>query len=456
MHTLNEFGHKFQIKVLSALFKDKQFAARLYDSYEPSYFESDSIKWLLKKYFNYFIEYKDTPTLEYFKSEMVKVTDETFKGELVNNLRDAWQNLNATDLEYTKKSVQEFCQNQAVKQAILKSVDLLQAGKMDEIKTLIDAAMRKGRENKTGLNYKEEVDRRYTEMERNPISTGWPAVDDLFQGGIAAGNLGVIIAPSGIGKTWILAHLGATAIAAGKTVLHYTLELDDDYVARRYDAILTGIGMENLEHHVDKIKVKMGKIEGQLHIFRYAEKSLSIVGLNAHIQNMTLMGMKPDMVIVDYADLMKLDTLYSREDLALKALYQELRGLSYEIDAPIWTASQTNRSGASDNVVEADSISDSYGKVMTADFIFSLSRKGHDKANNTARMNIIKNRYGSDGIVFPCDFNTNNGQIKVHDDRTTVGKELIQNMDDQKAYLGNRYDQLYPKNPGGKALDGVL
>lgn len=456
MQTLGDFGHTFQTKVLSALFRDKEFAARLYDSYEPNFFESESVRWLVKHYFSYFIEYKEIPTLDYFKAEMIKVTDDTFKSELVSNLRVAWNNLNSTDLDYVKKSTTEFCQNQAIKEAIIKSVDLLKAGKIDEIKVLIDIAMRKGRVTDTGLNYKVEVDRRYLETTRNTIGTGWPVIDDLFQGGLASGNLGVVVAPAGIGKTWVLAHLGGAAISAGKTVFHYTLELDDDYVGRRYDAILTGIGMNSLEHHVDLIKAKMGKIEGELHIFRYPPRKLSVVGLNAHIQTMTLMGIKPDMIIIDYADLMKVDSIYSRDDLALKALYEDLRALSYEVDAGIWTASQTNREGSKESVVEADSISDSYGKVMTADFVLSVSRKINDKANNTARINIIKNRYGIDGLVFPCTFNTLNGLIQVHDERTHAGQEARKDMADARTIVANRYKDLFSKNPGDKSLDGVL
>lgn len=456
MQTLSDFGHTFQAKILSALFRDKVFAAKLFDSYEPAYFDSEAIRWLLKKYFEFFTEYKETPSLEYFKAEMTKVTDETFRSELVSNLRVAWNNINATDLEYTKKATQEFCQNQAMKEAIFKSVDLIKAGKLDEIKGVIDTALRKGQGVKPGLNYKEEVDRRYLETVRDTITTGWPIIDDLFQGGIATGNLGIVMAPSGIGKTWILCHLGAAAIVAGKTVFHYTFELDDDYTGRRYDAITTGITMSNLGNHIETIKTKMTKIKGDLHIFRYPPRKLSVVGLEAHIQSMTLSGIKPDLIILDYADLMKVDTTYKRDDLALKALYEDLRGLSYEVDAGIWSASQTNREGLKDNVVEADSISDGYSKVFTADFLISVSRKMHDKANNTARLNVIKNRYGSDGIVFPCNFNTSNGLIQVRDERTLEGKEAHRVSKEESAYLANRYDDIFAKKPESKTLEGVL
>lgn len=456
MQTLGDFGHGFQIKLLGLLLKDKQFASRIYDLLQITYFDSESLRWLAKKYFYYFTTYSDVPTLEFFKAEMTDVTDEAFKSELVSNLRGAWQAMSSTDLEYIRTKTLEFCRNQALKAAIIKSVELLKKEEYDEIKRLVDTALQKGQEIDLGVDYVSDLDRRYTESLRSPISTGWSVIDDLCKGGLATGDLGVVIAPSGIGKTWVLSHLGASAVLAGKTVFHYSLELHEEYVGRRYDAIFTGVTMMDLEDNVELIRSKLAKLQGKLHIFHRPEGTLSVVGLSAHIQKMTLAGVKPDLVILDYADLMKLDRSFSREDLALKALYQDLRGLANELGFPMWTASQTNREGTKEEVVEASSVSDSYGKIMTADFIVSISRRLADKASNTARVHVIKNRYGPDGLTFPCTFNTNNGVIKIHDDRTTTGEQVRKAMKEEGSFLATRYDELFKKNPQSQTLEGLL
>jgi hypothetical protein len=95
--------------------------------------------------------------------------------------------------------------------------------------------------------------------------------------------------------------------------------------------------------------------------------------------------------------------------------------MSGELEIPIWTASQTNRSAIDSEVIEADKIADSYAKVMNADFIMSWSRKSKDKLNDTARAHIMKNRFGPDGITFPCKMNTNTGYIEVYDSTSPDG-----------------------------------
>ena len=126
--------------------------------------------------------------------------------------------------------------------------------------------------------------------------------------------------------------------------------------------------------------------------------------------------------LVDYADLLLSDSNKSDSTYAEQGgVYIDLRGMSGELEIPIWTASQTNRSAIDSEVIEADKIADSYAKVMNADFIMSWSRKSKDKLNDTARAHIMKNRFGPDGITFPCKMNTNTGYIEVYDSTSPDG-----------------------------------
>ena len=127
-------------------------------------------------------------------------------------------------------------------------------------------------------------------------------------------------------------------------------------------------------------------------------------------------------------------------------IYEDLRGLAGEMQIPIWTASQANRSALDEDVIEASKVAESYAKVMTADFVMSLSRKIEDKIGDTGRFHVIKNRFGPDGLTYPARVNTNIGKIELFEAKSAQGKEVqskIRNRDNQtKQMLSARYDDL--------------
>jgi len=123
-------------------------------------------------------------------------------------------------------------------------------------------------------------------------------------------------------------------------------------------------------------------------------------------------------------------------------IYEELRSMAGELQVPIWTASQTQRSSINDEVIEADKIGESYNKVKTADVLLSISRKTEDKINNTARLHIMKNRFGADGVTLPVKMDTAKGLIEVHDPTSSEGGELQETMangeENMKKFLANK------------------
>jgi len=159
-----------------------------------------------------------------------------------------------------------------------------------------------------------------------------------------------------------------------------------------------------------------------------------------------LQDKKPDVIIVDYADLLR--GAGRTQDLRheLGNIYEDLRGMAGEYEIPVWTASQANRSALEEDVIGADKIAESYAKIMTADFVISLSRKIEDKISGTGRWHVIKNRFGPDGITFPSKMNTSNGQINIYEETSVQGKAAQKTMDtgDEllRKRLANKFSEL--------------
>ena len=228
------------------------------------------------------------------------------------------------------------------------SVELLKRGEFDQIKLKIDEAMKAGLERSIGHDYKDEIDARYLESVRNTVTTGWPVIDDIADGGLGKGELGVMVAPSGIGKSWALVNVGAAAIKAGLNVIHYTLELNEAYVGLRYDAVMSGIQAQELKYHIEEVKTIVGKLPGKLIVKYYPTKGATVNSLASHLEKCRMQGFEPDLIICDYADLLRGHGKEVRHELG--NIYEDLRGLAGEHEIPVWTASQANRSSLNSKV----------------------------------------------------------------------------------------------------------
>jgi replicative DNA helicase len=424
---LSSYGYNFQIKVITALLTDKTFLQQISDILSPSYFESEANNWLIEQILQYNEDYKGSPTLEVLKVKLDDVEHDVLKTQIVQHLKDAWKYTESTDLEFIKQQALDFCKNQEIKKAILSSVELLKSGKYEEIKARVDDALKAGADKDIGHEYMINIEERYSDAVRFVQETPWEVINELTDGGLGKGELGVMVAPAGIGKSWALMNIGAHAVKTGKTVLHYTLELNQAYVGLRYDSVITGIANQNLKHYQEEVREQLSKIEGDLIIKYFPTKTVSVMGLRAHIEKCIMQGKKPDVIIVDYADLLRGHGQEKRHEL--EGIYEDLRGLAGDYEIPVWTASQANRSALEEDVIDASKVAESYGKVMVADFIISLSRKVQDKLAGTGRWHIIKNRFGPDGITLPSKMNTSNGQFNIYTDTSVDGKDTKKQME---------------------------
>lgn len=437
---LHKYGIEFQVKIIAGILTDKSFLERILDIIEVDAFENESHRWLVKEIIHYYNDYREMPTLQVFKVRVDTIESELFKTSVVEQLKAVYMKLSERDLQFVKEQFLEFCKNQKLKNAIVDSVEFLKSGDYDRIKSLVDKAMKAGMERNLGHNYHTDVATRMSEMCRKVIPTGWEVVDSLMDGGLGPGELGVVVAPAGVGKSWLLCSLGAKAMAAGKNVAHFTLELNENYVGLRYDCCFTGINFQDIKHNQAEVEKKIKGINGKLFVKYFPLKTVSAQSLKFHVERIqTLENFKVDEIIVDYADILrplekdKNSNSYSE----MGGIYEELRQAAGELQVPVWTASQTNRTGLNEDIVQAQNVSDSYRKIMTADFVISLSRNLNDKANNTARFHVIKNRFGPDGITLYANMDTGNGTIQIFEGSSRESMAIQSSMEDEDNSVKN-------------------
>ncbi len=442
----SKYGKSFQEKLVQLILQDRAFADQIGEVLDIEFLELKYLQKFINLVFLYKEKYGTHPT----HSIMSTVLRSQIDGEdeiTQKQVRDFFARITVQEKvdgsEYVKEVSLDFCRKQKLKEAILKSVDLLQKSSFDEISGLINEAIKLGCDNNYGYDYKTDFEKRFQIKARNAVATGWKEIDSITKGGLGRGELGVVIAPTGAGKSMALVHLGAQAVKDGKTVIHYTLELQDTVIASRYDSCITGVTLTDHMSFKEHIYEKVQDIEGNLIVKEYPTKSASVKTLNTHLERVRQRGTDVDMIIVDYADLLKPNkSNYKEKRIELESIYENLRGLAQEFECPIWTASQTNRSGLNAEVITMESISEAFNKCFVADFIFSLSRTIEDKSANAGRVFVAKNRNGPDGLIYPISMDASSVQISVlPQTHETIEEINVKSAKDQLENLRERYRQ---------------
>jgi replicative DNA helicase len=403
-----QYGKHFQEKIFQALISDIRYASQMMEIMHPDFFELKYLQYLTEKYFAYRNKYRSFPSLKLLVS-MVRdeLNDDSsiiLREQVVEFLHRLKSNPELGDQKYVKEKSLDFCRTQAFKEALEQSVELIATEKFESVLGLMKSAVCMGMSNTTGHDFFEDMEARFKKSNRTVVPTGLARLDshDILRGGLGKGEIGVVTANTGVGKSHWLVQMGANAMAAGKNVVHYTFELSEESVGIRYDSCLTNVPSNEIVNRKEEVKnFYEDKKLGRLFIKEYPTGSASVVTIKNHLDKLLLKDFKPHVIIVDYADIMRSTRSFDSLRHELKLVYEELRNLAMEMNIPVWTASQANRDSANSDIVGLENMSEAYGKAMVADVVISLSRKATEKAGGTGRLYVAKNRAGRDGLLFP-------------------------------------------------------
>jgi replicative DNA helicase len=446
----SQYGKDFQESLCHLILVDRPFADQMFEVLNINFLELKYLQVFVQLVKKYREKYSVHPT-EKIMTSILRTELEEHNDSVKQQIRNFFARISKTqieDSEYIIETSLDFCRKQKLKEAMLKSVRLLKTSSFDEISQVINDALKLGSDSNFGHDYVKDFEQRFLFKSRNPTPTGWPEIDTITHQGLGEGELGVVIAPTGAGKSMALVHLGAEALKAGRNVVYYTLELADTVVGSRFDSCITNVPLNDLSSFKEEIYEKVQMLNGKLVIKEYPTKSASVNTLKNHVEKLINRGFKPDVILVDYGDLLHPISTLKEKRHELETIYEELRALAQIHNCCVWTASQTNRSGLNAEVITMESISEAFNKCFVADFIFSISRTSEDKLSNSGRIFIAKNRNGLDGIIYPIYMDTANVTIRVE---SSTGETIGDVKKEAKKRQEKKLVTLYKKvKNGGK------
>jgi replicative DNA helicase len=449
----SQYGKSFQEKIFQGLLTDRSWATQMTEIMTPAYFDLKYLQYLAKSYFGYHQKYKDFPTLNLLvtiiRDDLKEGKDTILRDQIVEFLQRIRVNPDMGDLQFVKDKSLDFCKKQAMREALEKAVEMIATDNIDSVVDLMKNALAAGTPAAIGHDFFEDTEARFIRTRRQTCPTGLPQIDaqDVLNGGLGRGELGVVIAPTGVGKSHFLVQMGAEALRAGKNVVHYTFELSETAVGLRYDSNFCCIPSSDvIDRKEEVLEFYKTNSLGRLIIKEYPTGTASVQTLRNHIEKLLLKSFVPSVIIIDYADIMKSSRKFDSLRHELKLVYEELRNLSMDLNVPIWTASQANREASNSEIVGLENMSEAYGKAMVADVVLSISRKPNEKATGAGRIFVAKNRAGRDGMLYPMQIDTSMSKFKLMDsNEITLDDAMKSDGHGMKKLLKEKWDEVNAK-----------
>jgi replicative DNA helicase len=422
-----DFREKFtserQDDILAFALRNESFYRSYFEYLRPEFFEAETSRLVAESHRKIFVESGTFPDKASVKNQVLlgiknhsKYKHEEKIIEKISRYVDAIYDLEEAEKGLIEREILDFAKSQAFKIALLDSLKDVEQGQYELVKDkLLKALDVSDDPNDCGLDYFSNFEQRLDnpKLSIKPVTTGFKTLDRYTNGGLDVGCLGVAIASPKSGKSTFLINLGYAALIAGRKVLHYTLEISPEKIARRYDSRATGVRINNIGKpgYVLEVKKKLRQIQrltrGRLVIKGYPSKAATVnTFLNHAYRLASKQNFKPDLILVDYGDIVKPISSFKEERHSQASVYEALRTMAAELQVPVWTASQCNRKATNKHVISMEDIAESYQKVAIADIVIAICRSPIEVKDGFGRLYIAGSREGRDkkSIRIKVDF----------------------------------------------------
>lgn len=405
---IEPFDVDYQNRFLNVFITDREgFPERIIDIVQVDYFDAYQ-KILLDYELNFFSKYREIARFSTLR-DIINEKEKGLNKDHLIGLLEKIEQINIENVQHVKDSSYRFFKERSVKNCLFELVVDWKKHNYDSMKTKLENSLKAGEPKETGHNYLKDVAKRLEKDFRDPISF-IPSLDSYIGGGASAGEMAFVLAPTGGGKSMFLVAGAATALLAGKKVVYYTLELSEEVVGQRFDSCINQIGLKNVWDFTDIIQERteeISKFGGSLIIKEFLTGQATINTLMAHLRTLEVSdGFKPDIVFIDYGDLLKPLDSFSEKRHSLDSIYVGIRGMANEFRIPIWSALQTNRTGMDTDKVSLSTVGETLGALRAADIVISVGRDPDELEENptAAKIGILKNRNGAAGFYLDAIF----------------------------------------------------
>jgi replicative DNA helicase len=424
-------GSSFQIQLLNQIVVDKEFSRSIVDVIEPNYFDNKYFKIIIQMIKEYNQKWDGVPSFE----TLEQITKSEFQQESIAKVViDTIRKIKEAPVsggDFVQEKALKFCKQQELQKAITKAQKVIDGGEFenyDALEEMIREALQVGIVEDGMLNVFSNLDDVLNEDYRHPIPMGIPGIDRLLKGGLAKGEIGVVLAPTGVGKSTILTKIANHAFNLGYNVLQIFFEDNPKVIQRKHFTLWTKIHPDDMSNKKEEVLMKVKEVEqkmdNQLILEKLPSDTMTMSQIKNLIRKKIADGIKVDMVLLDYIDCVVPEKNLGDEWKSEGSVMRGFEAMCHELNLVGWTATQGNRSSISSEVVTTDQMGGSIKKAQVGHVIISIAKTLQQKEMKLATIAITKSRIGDDGIIFEnCKFDNSMLEIDTESSVTFLGHE---------------------------------
>lgn len=419
---LGYLGFDYQLRFMAQILTDTRFANSIIDIVDPNYFEEPGLRVIAAEIKEAKTKDDIIPDVESIRFRLLEDVKDEYQQKYVLKQLEKVKEASLHDTLKVQDIAMKFCKQQELKKSIKEIQKIIDKGNIDdyeECETILRKALEHGDNKDDGMAVFDNIEDVLIDDFRRPIRTGINGLDEYMDGGLSKGELAVILAPFGVGKTTMMTKLANTAMNDGYKVLQIFFEDNPKVIQRKHLSCWTGIELNALALHRDEVRIKYNEImekaketNGMIKLKKFPSDGTTIPIIRQYIRKLIAQGFRPDIVLVDYIDCVQPSKNFDDANVGEGSVMRQFESMLAELDMAGWTAVQGNRSSIKADVVEADQMGGSIKKGQIGHFIVSIAKTLDQKDNGTATMAILKSRFGKDGIIFQ-DITFDNARIQI-------------------------------------------
>ena len=424
-------GSTFQLQLINQLIVDKDFARSIIDVIQTNYFENKYFKLITQMVKEYYNKYEHTPSFETLEQITKAELQQESASKIVLDTLSKIKEAPSEGMDFVQEKSKKFCKQQELQKAMQSVQKIIDGGEFenyDKAEELIREALQVGIVENNSSDVFSNLDDVLNEDYRHPIPIGIPGIDRLLKGGLAKGEIGVVLAPTGVGKSTMLTKIANHAFNLGYNVLQIFFEDNPKIIQRKHITLWTKIHPDELSIKKDDVMSKVKEIKetmsNKLLLQKYPSDTMTMLQIKNSIRKMVADGTRIDLVLLDYIDCVVPDKNLGDEWKSEGSVMRAFEAMCHEMNIVGWTATQGNRSSISSEVVTTDQMGGSIKKAQVGHVIISVAKTLQQKEMKLATIAITKSRIGDDGIVFEnCKFDNSMLEIDTESSVTFLGLE---------------------------------